>query len=225
MAANRRASEFRHRASKRKPFFDTLKCQKCPSKPSPTWNQTWIYEGADSRIRTDDLLITNQLLYQLSYAGNCFDKRCSGRYPNVERSVYHYLHSAEANFANVSRHACRYRARSKEKTTGLRLVKKEGSRLGKRKARVLIASLAFLSSRSHRHDFIAQFASNLFAIAGSNFWERKRTFRADFAFAKKIQKMRQQCHVPPVADLSGDGTIVERIFDSGGGDRTVKLYS
>ena len=28
-----------------------------------------IYEGAGSRIRTDDLLITNQLLYQLSYAG------------------------------------------------------------------------------------------------------------------------------------------------------------
>ena len=26
-------------------------------------------EGAGSRIRTDDLLITNQLLYQLSYAG------------------------------------------------------------------------------------------------------------------------------------------------------------
>ena len=26
--------------------------------------------GAGSRIRTDDLLITNQLLYQLSYAGN-----------------------------------------------------------------------------------------------------------------------------------------------------------
>ena len=25
--------------------------------------------GAGSRIRTDDLLITNQLLYQLSYAG------------------------------------------------------------------------------------------------------------------------------------------------------------
>jgi hypothetical protein len=32
------------------------------SKPS-------IYYGAGSRIRTDDLLITNQLLYQLSYAG------------------------------------------------------------------------------------------------------------------------------------------------------------
>src|SRR5947208_4545672 len=28
---------------------------------------SWI--GAGSRIRTDDLLITNQLLYQLSYAG------------------------------------------------------------------------------------------------------------------------------------------------------------
>ena len=26
-------------------------------------------QGAGSRIRTDDLLITNQLLYQLSYAG------------------------------------------------------------------------------------------------------------------------------------------------------------
>ena len=26
-------------------------------------------DGAGSRIRTDDLLITNQLLYQLSYAG------------------------------------------------------------------------------------------------------------------------------------------------------------
>src|SRR6266566_3775343 len=30
---------------------------------------TSFYEGAGSRIRTDDLLITNQLLYQLSYAG------------------------------------------------------------------------------------------------------------------------------------------------------------
>ena len=27
--------------------------------------------GAGSRVRTDDLLITNQLLYQLSYAGFC----------------------------------------------------------------------------------------------------------------------------------------------------------
>ncbi len=35
------------------------------------WNplKPAIYERAGSRIRTDDLLITNQLLYQLSYAG------------------------------------------------------------------------------------------------------------------------------------------------------------
>jgi hypothetical protein len=30
-----------------------------------------VIMGAGSRIRTDDLLITNQLLYQLSYAGAC----------------------------------------------------------------------------------------------------------------------------------------------------------
>jgi hypothetical protein len=32
-------------------------------------SQSEIETGAGSRIRTDDLLITNQLLYQLSYAG------------------------------------------------------------------------------------------------------------------------------------------------------------
>lgn len=30
-------------------------------------------DGAESRTRTDDLLITNQLLYQLSYFGLLFD--------------------------------------------------------------------------------------------------------------------------------------------------------
>jgi hypothetical protein len=30
-----------------------------------------ILNRAGSRVRTDDLLITNQLLYQLSYAGLC----------------------------------------------------------------------------------------------------------------------------------------------------------
>jgi hypothetical protein len=30
-----------------------------------------IVIGADSRIRTDDLIITNDLLYQLSYIGIC----------------------------------------------------------------------------------------------------------------------------------------------------------
>ena len=39
--------------------------------------------GAGSRIRTDDLLITNQLLYQLSYAG----KKCGGKV--AQSSVTH----------------------------------------------------------------------------------------------------------------------------------------
>ena len=43
--------------------------QKCPSKTFCNLVKPAIYEGAGSRIRTDDLLITNQLLYQLSYAG------------------------------------------------------------------------------------------------------------------------------------------------------------
>ena len=34
-----------------------------------------ILNGAGSRARTDDLLITNQLLYQLSYAGISKDVR------------------------------------------------------------------------------------------------------------------------------------------------------
>ena len=33
--------------------------------------QVPLGEGAGNRARTDDLLITNQLLYQLSYAGIC----------------------------------------------------------------------------------------------------------------------------------------------------------
>lgn len=31
--------------------------------------QAFVFPGAGTRIRTGDLLITNQLLYQLSYAG------------------------------------------------------------------------------------------------------------------------------------------------------------
>ena len=41
----------------------------CPSIPIAIAYHSSIYKGAGSRIRTDDLLITNQLLYQLSYAG------------------------------------------------------------------------------------------------------------------------------------------------------------
>jgi hypothetical protein len=43
--------------------------KKWPSELFGAIGQSSIYEGAGSRIRTDDLLITNQLLYQLSYAG------------------------------------------------------------------------------------------------------------------------------------------------------------
>ncbi len=44
-----------------------------PASPSAddaiTLGLTRVFTGADSRNRTHDLLITNQLLYQLSYAG------------------------------------------------------------------------------------------------------------------------------------------------------------
>jgi hypothetical protein len=43
--------------------------KKCPSTTFRNIGNSALYEGAGSRIRTDDLLITNQLLYQLSYAG------------------------------------------------------------------------------------------------------------------------------------------------------------
>jgi hypothetical protein len=38
--------------------------KKCPSRHSLGWRKASIYEGAGSRIRTDDLLITNQSLSQ-----------------------------------------------------------------------------------------------------------------------------------------------------------------
>src|SRR5580704_15345691 len=39
-------------------------------------SESFDFEGrADNRVRTDDLLITNQLLYQLSYVG--FVRRCA----------------------------------------------------------------------------------------------------------------------------------------------------
>jgi hypothetical protein len=42
-----------------------------------------LYHGAGSRIRTDDLLITNQLLYQLSYAGIYEGKYSLMRLPRI----------------------------------------------------------------------------------------------------------------------------------------------
>ena len=70
--------------------------------PQPSFRNPKLRAG--SRIRTDDLLITNQLLYQLSYAGILFGKRHpDGAIPNVEVSLYHdFRHPAEANFADKS---------------------------------------------------------------------------------------------------------------------------
>jgi hypothetical protein len=48
-----------------------------------------IYEGAGRRIRTDDLLITNQLLYQLSYAGN--DGRSLAQRPRRDKRAAPYM--------------------------------------------------------------------------------------------------------------------------------------
>ena len=42
---------------------------KWPSQFLSGLREITFYEGAGRRIRTDDLVITNQLLYQLSYAG------------------------------------------------------------------------------------------------------------------------------------------------------------
>src|SRR5262245_43379937 len=53
-----------------------------------------ISEGAGSRIRTDDLLITNQLLYQLSYAGLLLGKstyRTGGEVPYFTVILYGLL--------------------------------------------------------------------------------------------------------------------------------------
>ena len=52
--------------------------KKRPSRTVARLGSPSIYEGAGSRIRTDDLLITNQLLYQLSYAGICLINEVAG---------------------------------------------------------------------------------------------------------------------------------------------------
>ena len=44
--------------------FYTMNCVECMA-PNPAW-----FGGADEGTRTPDMLITNQLLYQLSYIGN-----------------------------------------------------------------------------------------------------------------------------------------------------------
>jgi hypothetical protein len=64
------ASRPSHKVARRTLPRQKLKSVQEVSKQNlPQSHKTAIYEGAGSRIRTDDLLITNQLLYQLSYAG------------------------------------------------------------------------------------------------------------------------------------------------------------
>jgi hypothetical protein len=68
-------------------FFRPLRgvkvSKKCPSKLFDELYKTAIYKAAGSRIRTDDLLITNQLLYQLSYAGINLGRYSLMRLPRV----------------------------------------------------------------------------------------------------------------------------------------------
>ncbi len=48
-----------------------------------------LENGAGRRIRTDDLLITNQLLYQLSYAGN--NARSLAHRPSRDKRAATYI--------------------------------------------------------------------------------------------------------------------------------------
>ncbi len=63
--------------------------------------------GAGERTRTADLLITNQLLYQLSYAGIPVESMI---YENVRFAASHTVQAAtESQYANA-RECCRDRA-------------------------------------------------------------------------------------------------------------------
>jgi hypothetical protein len=50
-------------------IFEALEMRKVSKQNFLVLSKKRFLERAGSRIRTDDLLITNQLLYQLSYAG------------------------------------------------------------------------------------------------------------------------------------------------------------
>ena len=60
----------------------------------------WI-EGAGNRVRTDDLLITNQLLYQLSYAGN--DARSVAQRAGPDKHPYERERTSTVSGSAVSR--------------------------------------------------------------------------------------------------------------------------
>ena len=94
-----------------------------------------VCSGAGSRIRTDDLLITNQLLYQLSYAGICLDKRSSGCYPDVER-LYTTICTLLKQFREWQSAPIRLRSGQAHAATGHSLRKDDGIPTSQKKKEV-----------------------------------------------------------------------------------------
>ena len=74
----------------------------CPLWPlgnSPIWN-CLLVGGAGRRIRTPDLLITNQLLYQLSYTSEFSFRSCIHSLISSAYIIYHILHHLSTLFSN-----------------------------------------------------------------------------------------------------------------------------
>ena len=57
-------------------------------------------DGAGGRIRTPDLLITNQLLYQLSYTSEFSFRTCIHSLISSAYIIYHILHHLSTLFSN-----------------------------------------------------------------------------------------------------------------------------
>ena len=58
--------------------------KKCPSRHSLGWRKASIYEGAGSRIRTDDLLLTNQSLFsRAGISGRTFGPLCNDSWARI----------------------------------------------------------------------------------------------------------------------------------------------
>jgi hypothetical protein len=60
---------------------------------------------ADGRTRTDNLLITNELLYRLSYVGNRSDENPNDKYTQLGIIVKFTL-AVEMGFWELGRHHC-----------------------------------------------------------------------------------------------------------------------
>ena len=64
--------------------------------------RTISWERAGNRVRTDDLLITNQLLYQLSYAGISLGNRICAAIPNGGFHIRFYTRKGHVSRACVN---------------------------------------------------------------------------------------------------------------------------